>query len=61
ETGLARELRGYTTDMARVVLVATTPTERETLADHVDPADEVFVVAPAVEQSRSGLARERRG
>ena len=38
--------------MARVVVVATTPPERETLADHVDPSDEVFVVAPAVEQSR---------
>ena len=45
-------LRGYTRDMARVVVVATTPPERETLADHVDPSDEVFVVAPAVEQSR---------
>ena len=38
--------------MARVVVVATTPPEPETLAVHVDPADEIFVVAPAVEQSR---------
>jgi broad specificity polyphosphatase/5'/3'-nucleotidase SurE len=38
--------------MARVVVVATTPPDRETLAEHLDPADEVFVVAPAVEQSR---------
>jgi hypothetical protein len=38
--------------MARVVIVATTPVEREALADHVDPRDEIVVVAPAVEQSR---------
>jgi hypothetical protein len=49
---LAGGLRGYSTQMARVVVVATTPPEPETLADHVDPADEIFVVAPAVEQSR---------
>ena len=38
--------------MARIVVVATSPIDREALADHVDPSDEVVVVAPAVEQSR---------
>lgn len=52
ENGLTGRLCGYSKNMARVVVVATSPPERETLADHVDPADEVFVVASAVEQSR---------
>jgi hypothetical protein len=38
--------------MARIVVVATTPPDPDTLADYVDPSDEVVVVAPAVEQSR---------
>ena len=38
--------------MARIVVVATSPVDREALADHIDPADELVVVAPAVEQSR---------
>jgi hypothetical protein len=38
--------------MARIVVVATAPVDREALADHVDAADELVVVAPAVEQSR---------
>ncbi len=38
--------------MARIVVVATSPVEREALAEYVDPSDELVVVAPAVEQSR---------
>jgi len=38
--------------MAKVVVVATTPVDPEALTDHVDPSDELVVVAPAVEQSR---------
>jgi hypothetical protein len=38
--------------MARVVVVATSPVDRDELAEHVDPTDELVVVAPAVEQSR---------
>ena len=38
--------------MAKVVVVATTPVDPDALADHVDPSDELIVVAPAVEQSR---------
>jgi len=38
--------------MAKVVVVATTPVDPDALADHVDPSDELVVVAPAVEQSR---------
>ena len=38
--------------MATVVVVASAEVGRETLADHVDPADELHVVVPAVEQSR---------
>jgi hypothetical protein len=38
--------------MARVVVVATSPVERDELAQHVHPDDELVVVAPAVEQSR---------
>ena len=39
-------------DMAKVVVVATTPVDPDTLVDHVDPNDELVVVVPAVEQSR---------
>jgi hypothetical protein len=52
--------------MARVVVVATSPVARDELAQHVEPDDELAVVAPAVEQSRlqwlandEGEARER--
>jgi hypothetical protein len=38
--------------MARVVIVATSPVARDELAHHVEPDDELAVVAPAVEQSR---------
>jgi hypothetical protein len=38
--------------MARIVVVATSPVDRAVLAKHVDPEDELFVVVPAVEQSR---------
>src|SRR5262245_41132247 len=38
--------------MSRIVVVATSPVERDELAEHVDPSDELVVVAPAVEQSR---------
>ena len=38
--------------MARVVVVATSAVARGELAQHVDPDDELAVVAPAVEQSR---------
>jgi hypothetical protein len=38
--------------MARVVVVATSPVARDELAQHVQPDDELAVVAPAVEQSR---------
>jgi len=38
--------------MAKVVVVATTPVHRDSLADHIDASDELVVVAPAVEQSR---------
>ena len=52
KTGLTDGLRGYSTDMARVVVVATASPEQDALADHLDPTDDVVVVAPAVEQSR---------
>jgi acetylglutamate kinase len=52
--------------MARVVVVATSAVDREVLAEHVEADDELFVVAPAVEQSRlswltndEGDARDR--
>ncbi len=38
--------------MARVVVVATSPVARDELAQHLEPEDELAVVAPAVEQSR---------
>ena len=38
--------------MARIVVVATSPVARGELAQHVEPDDELAVVAPAVEQSR---------
>jgi len=38
--------------MSRIVVVATSPVERDALADHVEPTDELVVVVPAVEQSR---------
>jgi hypothetical protein len=38
--------------MARIVVVATSPVARAELAQHVEPDDELAVVAPAVEQSR---------
>lgn len=38
--------------MARVVVVATSPVARDELAQHLEPDDELAVVAPAVEQSR---------
>ena len=38
--------------MSRIVVVATSPVDRDELADHVDPTDELVVVVPAVEQSR---------
>lgn len=43
---------GYRFHMARVVVVATSPVARSELAQHVEPDDELAVVAPAVEQSR---------
>jgi hypothetical protein len=52
--------------MTRIVVVATSAVDRDELADHVDPTDELVVVVPAVEQSRldwltndEGAARER--
>ncbi len=39
-------------DMARVVVVATSSVDRGVLAEHVEGDDELFVIAPAVEQSR---------
>ena len=38
--------------MARVVVVATSSVDRSVLAEHLEADDELFVVAPAVEQSR---------
>jgi chemotaxis response regulator CheB len=38
--------------MARIVVVASSEVARETLADHIEPDDELHVVVPAVEQSR---------
>ena len=38
--------------MARVVVVATSSVDRGVLAEHLEGDDELFVVAPAVEQSR---------
>jgi hypothetical protein len=38
--------------MSRIVVVATSPVERDALADHVEESDELVVVVPAVEQSR---------
>ena len=38
--------------MARVVVVATSSVDRRVLAEHLEADDELFVVAPAVEQSR---------
>jgi hypothetical protein len=38
--------------MARFVVVATSPVDRDALADHVALDDELFVVVPAVGQSR---------
>ena len=38
--------------MARVVVVATSSVARDELEQHVQPDDELAVVAPAVEQSR---------
>lgn len=43
---------GYSTRMARLVVIATSPVPRGALAEHVSAEDEVVVVAPAVEQSR---------
>src|SRR5215470_10239946 len=51
--------------MTRVVVVATSPIARDELAEHLEPGDELSVVAPVVEQSRldwlandEGKARE---
>ena len=38
--------------MASVVVVASSEVDRGTLADYVEPGDELHVVVPAVEQSR---------
>ena len=38
--------------MARVVVVATSSVDPSILAGHLDAGDELFVVVPAVEQSR---------
>jgi len=38
--------------MARVVVVSSMEIEPAALGDHVNPDDELFVVVPAVEQSR---------
>lgn len=38
--------------MARVLVVSTVEVDRSLLVEHVDSADEVVVVVPAVEQSR---------
>ena len=43
---------GYWLRMARVVVVATSSVERSILAGHLEADDELFVVVPAVEQSR---------
>ena len=43
---------GYWLRMARVVVVATSSVDRSVLAGHLEPDDELFVVVPAVEQSR---------
>lgn len=39
-------------DMARIVVVATSPVDRSVLSEHVEADDELLVVVPAVEQSR---------
>jgi len=38
--------------MARVVVVASSEVSRESLGDVLEPDDELFVIVPAVEQSR---------
>ena len=43
---------GYWFCMARVVVVATSSVDPSVLAGHLEADDELFVVAPAVEQSR---------
>ena len=49
---LNRSPRGYVADMARVVVVSSMEIAPEALGDHVNADDELFVVVPAVEQSR---------
>ena len=39
-------------DVARVVVIATSEVDRESLAEVVEPDDELVVLVPAVEQSR---------
>ena len=43
---------GMENAMARIVIVATAAEDRDVVAKHVDPEDELVVVVPAVEQSR---------
>ena len=38
--------------MSRIVVVASSEVDRSTLADYVEPDDDLHVVVPAVEQSR---------
>ena len=38
--------------MARIVVVATSSVDRSILREYLEPDDELFVVVPAVEQSR---------
>ena len=45
-------MRGYVLPVARIVVVSSSEIAREALADIVGPGDELFVVVPAVEQSR---------
>ena len=51
-TGLHAPVGGYRAHMARVVVIATSPVGRDELAQHIEPSDDLAVVAPAVEQSR---------
>ena len=57
---------GYTPTMARIVVISSAEIDREMLGEFVTPEDELFVVVPAVDQSRlawltndDGQARRR--
>ena len=45
-------LRGYRRFVARIVVVASSQLDRDVLSEAVSPDDELYVVVPAVEQSR---------